>query len=409
MAQNNASNQVSTSNMKSFIFVVALAGYAFGASPLVERTLSQNYEIKAMQAEQNALKEEVDLSKSWDNPMLALGVDDIFFNEPLTRNQEMQNESIALSQKIYTASKLDIKESIALQNLAIKTLELKDKKLSLSKDIIALQYAFIRIENDLSIIAKYEKILHDLKEAHIAYNYTSPHYVDTLNNSVLQKNLSIEKKTLLKEKAVLLYKIQSIVNETVSESLIQEAPKQKIFEGDALAYLLQNNPKLQIQNTITKRELDNLHLEQASKTPDVTVSVGFKRRQGRDNYGFLSVEIPLPIYGRENISIQKASLMKNASEQSASALSNQLSFELQDELLSKELLMDKIILTKEILNENHKIYENLSTTAFGQNDVLLSLLNNLMQTVETEIKLSALHYQYQESLAKINYLLGVEL
>lgn len=409
MAQNNASNQVLTSNMKSLIVVVALAGYAFGASPLVERTLSQNYEIKAMQAEQNALKEEVDLSKSWDNPMLALGVDDIFFNEPLTRNQEMQNESIALSQKIYTASKLDIKESIALQNLAIKTLELKDKKLSLSKDIIALQYAFIRIENDLSIIAKYEKILHDLKEAHIAYNYTSPHYVDTLNNSVLQKNLSIEKKTLLKEKAVLLYKIQSIINETPSESLIQEAPKQKVFEGDALAFMLQNNPKLQIQNTITKRELDNLHLEQASKTPDVTVSVGFKRRQGRDNYGFLSFEMPLPIYGRENISIQKASLTKNASEQSASALSNQLSFELQDELLSKELLMDKIILTKEILNTNQKIYENLSTTAFGQNDVLLSLLNNLMQTVETEIKLNALHYQYQESLAKINYLLGVEL
>ena len=91
MARNNASNQVLTSNMKSFIFVVALTGYAFGASPLVERTLSQNYEIKAMQAEQHALKEEVDLSKSWDNPMLALGVDDIFFNEPLTRNQEMQN------------------------------------------------------------------------------------------------------------------------------------------------------------------------------------------------------------------------------------------------------------------------------------------------------------------------------
>ena len=396
--------------MKSFIFIVALTGYAFGASPLVERTLSHNYEIKAMQAEQNALKEEVDLSKTWDNPMLALGADDISFNQPLSRNIDGgQNESIAISQKIYTASKLDIKESIALQNLAIKTLELKDKKLSLSKDIIALQYAFIRIENDLNIIAKYEKILHDLKEAHIAYNYTSPHYVDTLNNSVLQKNLSIEKKTLLKEKAVLLYKIQSIINETPSESLIQQAPKQKVFEGDALAFMLQNNPKLQIQNTITKRELDNLHLEQASKTPDVTVSVGFKRRQGRDNYGFLSFEMPLPIYGRENISIQKASLMKNASEQSASALSNLLSFELQDELLSKELLMDKIILTKEILNTNQKIYENLSTTAFGQNDVLLSLLNNLMQTVETEIKLSALHYQYQESLAKINYLLGVEL
>lgn len=408
MVLNNASNQALFFNMKALILSVALMGYAFGASPLVERAFQNNYEIKALMDEQNALKHEVDLSKTWDNPMLALGVDDIFLNEPLTRNQEMQNESIALSQKIYTASKLDIKESIALQNLAIKMLELKDKKLSLATEITTLQHAFIRIENDLTIIAKYEKILQDLKEAHIAYNYTSPHYADTLNNTVLQKNLLIEKKTLLKEKAVLMYKLESLINEKVPESFIKDLPKQSSFEGDATAFLLKNNPKLQIQHTLTKRELGNLQLEVASKTPDVTISVGFKRRQGRDNYGFLSFEMPLPIYGRENLSIQKATLMKNATEQSASALTNALTYELQDETLNKELLMDKIILTKEILAENKKIYDNLSTTAFSQNDILLSLLNNLMQTVETEIKMNTLTYMYEESLAKINYLLGVE-
>lgn len=144
--------------MKAFILSVALAGYAFGASPLVERAFSHNYEIQALENEKNALKQEVDLSKTWDNPMLSLGVDDIFFDKPLTRDQEMQNESIMISQKIYTASKLDIKERIALQNLAIKTYELKDKKLSLARDITLLQHAFIRLENDLKVVENYRHL-----------------------------------------------------------------------------------------------------------------------------------------------------------------------------------------------------------------------------------------------------------
>ncbi len=396
--------------MKSLIFVVALAGYAFGEPPpLVQKALSHSYEIKALENEKNALQQEVDLSKTWDNPMLTLGVDDIFFDKPLTRDQEMQNDSIMISQKIYTASKLDIKERIALENLAIKNYELQDKKLSLARDVISLHHLYVRVHSDLEVIAKYEKILHDLKEAHIAYNYTSAHYVDTLNNNILQKNLSIEKKTLLKEKAFLMYKLESMVDEKVPESILQKSPVQVIYEGDTKALLLKNNPKLQIQHTITKRELGNLQLEQASKIPDVTVNVGFKRREGRDNYGFISFDMPLPIYGRENIAIQKASLMKNASEQSANGLVNMLSYELQDEILNKELLKDKIALTKEILSENKRIYDNLSATAFGQGDVLLMLLDNLMRTVETEVKLNTLSHMYEESITKINYLLGALL
>ncbi|QIR78548.1 TolC family protein [Sulfurospirillum diekertiae] len=145
--------------MKRVIFMlVALSGYALAQSELTSLAYEHNYELKALEAEVSALEKEVDISKIWENPMLSLGVNDIFLNEPLTRDKDAQNEAISLSQKIPTGGKLDIKESIALQDLAIKKLELKTKKLEMQQEIGVLEQSYIRINQDLALVMKYEKV-----------------------------------------------------------------------------------------------------------------------------------------------------------------------------------------------------------------------------------------------------------
>ena len=394
--------------MKRVIFMlVAFTGYALAQSALTSLAYSHNYELKALEAEVQALEKEVDISKIWENPMLSLGVNDIFLNEPLTRNQEAQNEAISLSQKIPTGGKLDIKESIALQDLAIKKLELKTKKLEMQREIGVLEQSYIRINQDLALVIKYEKVLEDLKNAHLSYNTTSAHYVDTLNNTILQKNLAIEKKTLLRDKASIERKLESII--------VTQIPEMRAHEG-LLPYklsdeekLLEKSPKLQVQNMQSSKELLNLRYEKANKTPDVTVSLGYNRRQGRDDYAFLGFSIPLPIYGKENASIQKATLTHAASLQSVQSVHKSLLFELRDELLNKELQYDKISLAKEVLYENEKMYEVLQSTALSQNDALLSLLNVLSQIIEAQKQINANTFAYNESIIKIYTLLGVEL
>jgi len=393
--------------MKRALLVVAFAGYAWAQSELLSLAYSHNHELKALESELSALEKEVDLSKIWENPTLNLGVNDIFLREPLIRNQEAQNEAISLSQKIPLGGKLDIKESIALQDVAIKKLELQTKKLEMQQEIATLEQTYVRITQDLALVAKYEKILEDLKNAHLAYNTTSAHYVDTLNNTILQKNLSIEKKTLLKEKASLERKLESI--------LATSMPEWHAKEG-LLSYglideekRLEKAPKLQLQNLQSAKELLNLRYEKATKIPDVTISLGYNRRQGRDDYAFLGFEIPLPIYGKENLSIQKAKLTHSASEQSVLNTQKQLLFELKDELLNKELQYDKIALSKEVLHENQKMYEVLQSTALSQNDALLSLLNVLTQMLEAQKQINANTFAYNESIIKIYTLLGEPL
>lgn len=393
--------------MKRALLVVAFAGYAWAQSELLSLAYSHNHELKALESELSALEKEVDLSKIWENPTLNLGVNDIFLREPLIRNQEAQNEAISLSQKIPLGGKLDIKESIALQDVAIKKLELQTKKLEMQQEIATLEQTYVRITQDLALVAKYEKILEDLKNAHLAYNTTSAHYVDTLNNTILQKNLSIEKKTLLKEKASLERKLESIL----ATSMPEWHPKEGLLSYGLSdeEKRLEKAPKLQLQNLQSAKELLNLRYEKATKIPDVTISLGYNRRQGRDDYAFLGFEIPLPIYGKENLSIQKAKLTHSASEQSVLNTQKQLLFELKDELLNKELQYDKIALAKEVLHENQKMYEVLQSTALSQNDALLSLLNVLTQMLEAQKQINANTFAYNESIIKIYTLLGEPL
>ena len=393
--------------MKPIILAVALMGYAWAQSELQSLAFEHNYELKTMDSEIEALKKEVDISKIWENPTLSIGVNDIFLREPLTRDKEMQNEAISLSQKIPLGGKLDIQESIALQNVAIKTLELKIKKLAMSQEIALLEQTYNRIGKDLALIEKYEKILEDLRQAHLAYNTTSAHYVDTLNNTILQKNLFIEKKALLKEKAAVMRKIESIVTTALPELRMSEALLPYGLSDEER--LLQSAPKLQLPTLQSNKTLLELNLAKASKIPDIMVSIGYNRREGRDDYAFLGFEIPLPIYGKENITIQKATVMQSSSEHSIQAMHRELLFELRDELLNKELQYDKLSLSKEVLHENEKMYALLQSTALSQNDTLLNLLNVLMQMLEAQKQINAYTFSYNESVIKIYTLLGVKL
>ena len=99
----------------------------------------------------------------------------------------------------------------------------------------------------------------------------------------------------------------------------------------------------------------------------------------------------------------------SASEQSVLSLHKRLTFELKDELLNKDLQYDKMMLAKEVLHENEKMYDVLQSTALSQNDALLSLLNVLGTMLEAQKQVNAYRFGYNESIIKLYSLLGVPL
>ncbi len=94
-----------------------------------QRVISQNPEIKSLEAEAKALEEEALIAGKLDNPMLGIQVTNIDFADPAKRNIEpMQQIMYSLSQNIPLTSKLGAKEEAKKMGAKAAAHRLSQKK-----------------------------------------------------------------------------------------------------------------------------------------------------------------------------------------------------------------------------------------------------------------------------------------
>ncbi|MBE0496584.1 MAG: TolC family protein [Campylobacterales bacterium] len=390
-----------------FFLVVAFAGYALAQSPLVALAYEHNFELKTLKAEEAALEEAVGLSKIWDNPTLSVGVMDIFLDKPLTRDQGMQNESIALTQTIPTGSKRTLQGTLARADVTQKQLEIHDKKLQLSQQIGLLEQALWRVEADMNAVEGILDALHASQEAHLAYTPTSSHLSPTHTTTIFQKTLLLQKRTLEQERASLKRELASLVNAPLPTLTHRGGVLPYPYENEHT--LLAQNPRLQQAHLQSVQRKTTLFLEEAMKTPDLMLKLGYNRRDGREDYAFVEMGITLPLYGKETLRARKAALEHTASEHAASALHERLRFALEDALLSKALQSEKIALAEAIIHETKALHELYEHTAFSQTESLLRLYETLTRRLEAQLGLNQATYAYNASVLTIAYLLGASL
>lgn len=392
---------------RALFLLVALTGYALAQSPLVSLAFEHNFELKTLKAQKAALEEVVGLSKIWDNPTLSMGVMDIFLDKPLTRDQGMQNESIALTQTIPTGSKRDLQATLARADVALKRLEIDEKKRQLGRQIGLLEHALWRAEADMGAVESILDILEASQEAHLGYNPTASHLSPAHTTAIFQKTLLLQKRTLAQETASLKHELQSLVNAPLPSLTLPEGLLPYPYEDEHA--LLAQNPRLQQAHLRSHQRNTQLSLEKAMKTPDLMLKLGYNRREGREDYAFVELGMALPLYGKETLRARKAALEHAASEHAVSALHEQLRFALENALLSKTLQSEKIALAEAIIRETNALYALYQSTAFSQNESLLRLYETLTKRLEAQLGLNQATYAYNASVLTIAYLLGASL
>ena len=116
----------------SSIFTISFS-YALSVDEIVHNTLNNNYDLKSLEKSIELANEQIKISKNWENPVLSFGINDIWFNDTLSRDKEaMQAQFIGFSQVIPLGNKLDIKKEIAQKDKKIEILNLEDAKLKIS-------------------------------------------------------------------------------------------------------------------------------------------------------------------------------------------------------------------------------------------------------------------------------------
>jgi outer membrane protein TolC len=367
---------------------------------LVKNSFEKNYDLKSLNKSIQVANEQIKVSKNWENPMLAFKTNNIGLNKPLSNQKEY---GVELSQVIPIGNRLDIEKSIAQKDRNIKEFDLEDKKLELESKIYEYSYNILILEKRYKLIENYLKNIEKLEELYSSlYKYQKASLNEVLNTKVSYLDLKLELDNLKTTIDNLYLNLELISYEkvqTIDENLdIKEINKASINQE-----LVSTHPKVKTLEEDSSKYKEMASLEEAKKYSNVTLSVEYMQNQEQD-YGNVSVGIPLPLYKTENINALKAKLNANETNDKLDSFTHNLSLQTNIYLNNlNQSARNYRLIQKEIIPLKQKIQENIEN--YNSFDMVKpeESINNLNELITYETKALDEALKYYESYSQLIY------
>ena len=367
---------------------------------LVKNSFEKNYDLKSLNKSIQVANEQIKVSKNWENPMLAFKTNNIGLNKPLSNQKEY---GVELSQVIPIGRTLDIEENIAKKDRNIKEFDLEDKKLELESKIYEYSYNILILEKRYKLIENYLKNIEKLEELYSSlYKYQKASLNEVLNTKVSYLDLKLELdnlKTMIDNLYLNLELISYEKVQTIDENLdIKEINKASINQE-----LINTHPKVKTLEEDSSKYKEMASLEEAKKYSNVTLSVEYMQNDEQD-YGNVTVGIPLPLYKTENINALKAKLNSNETNDKLDSFIHNLSLQTNIYLNNlNQSARNYRLIQKEIIPLNKKIQENIEN--YNSFDMVKpeESINNLNELINYETKALDEALKYYESYSQLIY------
>ena len=367
---------------------------------LVKNSFEKNYDLKSLNKSIQVANEQIKVSKNWENPMLAFKTNNIGLNKPLSNQKEY---GVELSQVIPIGNRLDIEKSIAQKDRNIKEFDLEDKKLELESKIYEYSYNILILEKRYKLIENYLKNIEKLEELYSSlYKYQKASLNEVLNTKVSYLDLKLELDNLKTTIDNLYLNLELISYEkvqTIDENLdIKEINKASINQE-----LISTHPKVKTLEEDSSKYKEMASLEEAKKYSNVTLSVEYMQNAEQD-YGNVSVGIPLPLYKTENINALKAKLNSNETNDKLDSFIHNLSLQTNIYLNNlNQSARNYRLIQKEIIPLKQKIQENIEN--YNSFDMVKpeESINNLNELITYETKALDEALKYYESYSQLIY------
>lgn len=367
---------------------------------LVKNSFEKNYDLKSLNKSIKVADEQIKVSKNWENPMLAFKVNNIGLNKPLSNQKEY---GVEISQVIPIGRTLDIEENIAKKDRNIKLFDLEDKKLELESKIYEYSYNILILEKRYKLIENYLKNIEKLEELYSSlYKYQKASLNEVLNTKVSYLDLKLELdnlKTMIDNLYLNLELISYEKVQTIDENLdIKEINKAFINQE-----LIITHPKVKTLEEDSSKYKEMASLEEAKKYSNVTLSVEYMQNAEQD-YGNITVGIPLPLYKTENINALKAKLNSNETNDKLDSFIHNLSLQtniylnnLNQSARNYKLIQKEIIPLKEKIQTNIENYNSFELVKPEES------INNLNELITYETKALDEALKYYESYSQLIY------
>lgn len=369
---------------------------------LVKNTNENNYDLKSIDKSIEVANHQILLSKKWQNPVLSLGVNDIWLNDLSSRDKEaMQASFIGLSQVIPTGSKLEIKEKIAQKDKNIQILNLEDKKLELESKVHEYVYTILLLEKKYKLLESYEQNIKKLETLFTSlYKYQKVTQNEILNSQVSALDIGLQKQNLKNMIDNSYLKLEQITY-TKIDKIDENIHIKKIN----LLTINQEHPKFKILEQMANRSKNMAELEGEKKIPDLMLNVAYFQRDSKFNdYVNVSVSFPLPIYDTENTARLQAKMNMNETKDRLEQLKH--NFSMQSEILKNSMNSSYInydLIQKEIIPIKEKIQKNIETYNSFDKIKPQESIKNLNELISYETKAIDELQKYYEVYSQLLY------
>ncbi|WP_104750318.1 copper resistance outer membrane protein CrdB [Helicobacter cynogastricus] len=270
---------------------------------IYKKFLGKNSQIEGLEAQIASLKAQAKAVARWDNPILYVGYNNADVNNFFILDSSfMQSISVGLSQKFDINAKRHTQKQIVDLERQKKLLELQKLKQNIAIGVLTNAINVYRNTQKLALIKQTLSNLDNI--LYNAQNASNPDLVTISKIEVLKSQLEIKQNEL--EDALEDNKI-NISELTFSQSdLLSLAPKNMALDSaQELQKIMASNYDLKIARLQDGQARKNIVLAKKSFLEDINVTANYLFRSRIFNMFTIGVAIPLPIYGKQNNTLQQ--------------------------------------------------------------------------------------------------------
>ncbi|MFY9069833.1 TolC family protein [Aliarcobacter butzleri] len=378
--------------------VISLLG-AVSIDELVNDSFEKNYDIKSLEKSIEIANHQIAIAKNWENPMIAFKTNEIMFDKPLSNQKEY---GVELSQAIPIGRKLDIEENIAKNDRNIQIYSLEDKKLELESKIYEYSYNILIFEKRYELLNTYQKNLKKLENLNtLLQKYEKATLNEVIDTQISSLDLKLEQENLKNSIDNLYLNLEQITYKKV-DSITQNLDIKRVDKEKATSNL-SSHPQVKTLEENSTKYSQMASLEDAKKFSSVTLSLEYMQNKEQD-YGNVTVAIPLPIYKTENVNRIKAKLNANETNDKLDSLLHNLSLETQIYVNNlNQNVRNYEVIQKEIIPLKQKIQKNIENYNSFEKSNSQDSIKNLNELITYELKALDEVQKYYENYSKLLY------
>ncbi len=381
--------------------------HAQSVDALVRHALGTHPSIQAIEHKLSAMDEKIQKSTRWQNPDLALTLNDIQLRKPLDRGVEpMQYQALSFKQRFPWFGKLNAKRFYAEEEKEVVTHTLEGAKVALAKEIRTTAYAVKELEARIALLERYTQLAKENIDLYTNYITTqNMSHAQSVSASLSLSNIQIRKehyRALLQVQKEKLAYLAGLKIWKLHLSLRMVKPRSLRY------YLshLDNNPLYRMKRSQTDAAGAKVKMTELESYPDPFVQLSYANREDFPDYTSVSIGVSLPVYGTEALDTEIAK------KERLSRISETIDY--------REQLKSRIRQTYAKLTEAQRIYRiitrqslpqlqhmlELSSSAIEEGADLLTytkILEEMLMIEEERIRIKS---TYLKTLAQLNALIG---